>query len=132
MNFFIYGTVKRDGVNHSIMYNGAHYISGVHKISGYKLYVIPGANIPFITETGDENDVVTGEIYNIEDAHTIRMLRHLEGYHPDIDPKYCLYFEKQVGEYNNKPLMAYVWNREILPEFRIQKGGVFYTRKNYV
>lgn len=132
MYYFIYGTVKRGGVNSMCMnMDYARQRDSHYQIKGYKLYVIPEINIPFITPSDNNEDVVWGELWQTTSKSTINRLRELEGYHPDIDPKYCLYLEKEVGKHNNEPVYAYVWNREILDGFRVIRTGEFDVEKCY-
>lgn len=131
MYYFIYGTIKNGGINSNIMLVSGECVATAHKIAGYEMYVIPIENIPFITPSCNPENRIAGEILKVDDEKTIRRLRYLEGYHPDIDPKYCLYLEKQVGEYCGEPLISYVWNREIPDDIILLESGEFDVHRDY-
>ena len=59
---FVYGTLKR-GFGLANWMKGAKYI-GNAKLAGYKMYT--NRSYPAIVKSSDRNDIVSGEIFNVD------------------------------------------------------------------
>jgi gamma-glutamylcyclotransferase (GGCT)/AIG2-like uncharacterized protein YtfP len=75
---FVYGTLKKNHGNHRLLEKSAYV--GRDKITGYKLYDL--GVFPAVKKTGDDSDVVYGEVYKIS-LDTLYSLDVLEG-HPNF------------------------------------------------
>ena len=78
MKIFAYGTLKRGGILHKHM-EGASFMRK-KKITGYVLYLAPDETYPLLYFTGNEKDVVLGELWKIDKEMKKRLDEHEEGY----------------------------------------------------
>ncbi len=78
MKIFAYGTLKKGGILHEHM-EGALYIRK-KKLYGYVLYLAPDETYPLLYYTGDNKDVVVGELWKINKKIKHRLDEHEEGY----------------------------------------------------
>lgn len=78
MKIFAYGTLKKGGILHPHM-EGALFIKK-KKLKGYVLYLAPDETYPLLYFTGDEKDVVVGELWKIDKKMKRRLDEHEEGY----------------------------------------------------
>ena len=78
MKIFAYGTLKKHGILHKHM-EGAKYLRK-KKIHGYVLYLAPDETYPLLYYTGNEHDVVVGELWKINKKIKRRLDKHEEGY----------------------------------------------------
>lgn len=78
MKIFAYGTLKKGGVLHKYM-DGAKFIEK-KKLHGYVLYLAPDETYPLLYHTGNDEDVVVGELWKITDKIKRRLDEHEDGY----------------------------------------------------
>jgi gamma-glutamylcyclotransferase (GGCT)/AIG2-like uncharacterized protein YtfP len=78
MKIFAYGTLKKGGVLHKHM-KGAKFIK-TRKIHGYSLYLAPDETYPLLYYTGDKQDVVVGELWQINEKLKAKLDKYEEGY----------------------------------------------------
>lgn len=89
-NVFVYGTLKEGFGNNRLLRGRAEKVRD-DTLSGYKMYSM-GA-FPFIVPTGNEEDVVNGEVWYVPDEHEEEVeasLDMLEGY-PNFYNKHTVY-----------------------------------------
>lgn len=111
MKIFAYGTLKKGGILHKHM-DGAKFVRK-KKLRGYVLYLAPDETYPLLYYTGDEKDVVAGELWKISDKIKRVLDKHEDGYvlkklmdhpimtyYPDFDIKHiCRKIPKTKGRY---------------------------------
>lgn len=78
MKIFAYGTLKKDGVLHKHM-KGAKLIRK-KKLSGYVLYLAPDETYPLLYFTGNNKDIVVGELWKIDKTIKRKLDKYEEGY----------------------------------------------------
>src|SRR5277367_2483573 len=78
MKVFAYGTLKKNGILHKHM-EGAEYLRK-KKMTGYVLYLAPDETYPLLYFTGDEKDVVVGELWKIDKKIKRKLDKYEEGY----------------------------------------------------
>src|ERR1700743_459922 len=99
MKIFAYGTLKKGGILHKHM-DGAKFLKK-KKLRGYVLYLAPDETYPLLYFTGDEKDIVTGELWKInkkikrkldtyEQGYVLKKLMKspIMTYYPDFDIKH--------------------------------------------
>lgn len=75
-NVAVYGTLRKGCGNHGILYG----LQGTRAIvQGFKMYDL-GA-FPYVVHTGNHDDSIAVEVYEVPDYNTARRLDSLEGYH---------------------------------------------------
>lgn len=97
-NVAVYGTLKRDEVNHHFLDSSMY--SGRFIIGGWDMFSIPGGGFPYIVK-GDGNIVV--EVYTVDD-NTMRNLDGLEGY-----PRF---YDREEIHTPAGPAWIYFWNNK--------------------
>ena len=111
MKVFAYGTLKKGGILHKHMEGGIFIRK--KKLKGYVLYLAPDETYPLLYFTGDEKDVVEGELWKITDKMKSVLDKHEEGYvlkklldhpimtyYPNFDIKHiCRKIPKHKGRY---------------------------------
>lgn len=114
---FVYGTLKKGFGNHNYLLGHLEPLAE-DKLAGHKMYSLGG--FPAIVESDNEEDVVYGELYEVNPAE-LRRLDGLEGYRDGYAGFYdrktvttvggveaLVYFMHEVGE--NRPLVeSGVW-----------------------
>ena len=75
-NVAVYGTLRAGCGNHHIL-EGLTFKRDV--IQGFKMYDLGG--FPYVVHTGDHDDSIAVEVYEVPDYDTARRLDALEGYH---------------------------------------------------
>lgn len=78
MKLFVYGTLKKGYANHHVL-DGAKFVCNA-SMPNAVLYSLGG--FPGLQTTENSNDVVTGEVYEIDEA-ILKRCDRLEG-HPDF------------------------------------------------
>ena len=78
MKIFAYGTLKKGGILHKHM-KAAKFIRE-KKIFGYVLYLSPDETYPLLYYTGNNEDVVVGELWKIDKEMKAELDSHEEGY----------------------------------------------------
>lgn len=90
---FVYGTLKKGGHNHRVMEQAGGAFIKHHTITGYKKIQPKELSFPYVIKTGDENDYVEGEVYEVDN---IKPIDWLEGYpslygKEEIEPRTFIY-----------------------------------------
>lgn len=75
IKLFVYGTLKKGHGNNSILKTSNGIIIGKGHIKGFKIYSL--GPFPALNKTNSDNDIVHGELYEIENLELTDML---EGY----------------------------------------------------
>ena len=78
MKVFVYGTLRKGFGNHSLLYNANFVGKATIKAAMYSMGYVPYVSL----QTYEENDLVHGEVYEI-DKDTLKRLDRLEGYRED-------------------------------------------------
>jgi len=73
--FFIYGSLRKRCYNHSLIKDKAVF-KGKAKLLGFALYSL--GSYPAVFPTNDKNDVLFGELYQIEDDEIRKRLHGME------------------------------------------------------
>jgi len=72
MKYFAYGTLKRGFPNYPLLeYLDAKFV-GSGFITGYKMYDL--GNYPTIVKSNNEDDIVYGEVFEVEDFNKLDIL----------------------------------------------------------
>ena len=112
MNLIVYGTLRQGFGNHKYYLAGKQYKEDI--LTGFKMYSL-GA-FPFVAPTGNSEDKVTVEIYDI-DEETMRRTDVLEGYpsfynrklvHTASGQEGWVYFQKTKG---TEPIASGDWKQ---------------------
>ena len=72
----VYGTLRKGGGNHHILY-GIPFDTDT--ISGYEMYSLGG--FPYVIKSEDPESKITVEVYTVDNYRTAVNLDRLEGYH---------------------------------------------------
>lgn len=120
MTFFIYGSIRKGMHNHRFVENQKSIGNAV--VNGYTLYSL--VSYPAIVKSGDEKDVVVGELYQFVDEHEMNQVHSME-----TCSGYELKQETAIVENGNKiPVVLYVFKHgEHLDENKIVKSGDWVT-----
>jgi len=69
---FVYGTLKRGGVNHRHL-AGQTFVGEARTVAGYRLYALDG--YPGMVAQAGDRDGVVGEIWSVDDDALVRLDR---------------------------------------------------------
>ena len=108
---FVYGTLMSDSSFRANTLDKGKLV-GVGSISGYKLYDI--GYFPGAVPTGNPSDVITGELYLV-DEDLFNALDSIEGYYPE-DREASMYVPKVVDvqlDGKRELAVAYMYNQPI-------------------
>ena len=75
-NVYVYGTLRKGNGNHVILNESQPICDGT--LRGYKMFTLGG--FPAIVHTGNDSDVVVGEVYRVDTPYVQDRLDSLEGY----------------------------------------------------
>jgi gamma-glutamylcyclotransferase (GGCT)/AIG2-like uncharacterized protein YtfP len=100
---FVYGSLRMGEYNHRLLTNAR--LIGKRTIGGFKMYSL--GSYPFVTETGNEDDKIVGEVYEIDEDEYLR-IRNMElgaryyevirniTFHNDLTLP-CIIYARKVG-----------------------------------
>jgi gamma-glutamylcyclotransferase (GGCT)/AIG2-like uncharacterized protein YtfP len=125
---FVYGTLKRNNTRAGVL--DGYAVRWVRAaILGFDIYDL--GHFPCILPSESGNGQVFGELVECNDPlKVVRQLDAIEGYHPNRDPKRCMYLRKKVdvielGTGKKHKAFAYVWAK---PE-RLGESSYYSKRK---
>lgn len=107
----VYGTLRKGMGNHYLL-EGFKYIETI-QVPGWMMITF-ASTIPTILYTGDKNESVTLEVYEVDD-HTLRDIDQLEGYRGEGMDNW--YTRSEVCDGEDGPIFAYTWQEHVI------KGG---------
>lgn len=108
--YFVYGSLREGMYNHYLIKSQKKLADA--KIHGYKLISL--GSYPAIFKTGNDEDIVVGEVYKITDKDIAQSMHNMEigaGYHVD---------EVQAGEHK---AFVYARSEDKLPQLNVVESG---------